>query len=139
MPFVTAEIWLAILPAPFSGQVTRWHFIGGHLFVWYGMVCLLCYGMVWWSSACYVMVWYGMVWLSSACYGMVWFVCYGTVWSACYGMVCLLWYGMVWWSSVDQRDANCGGQSNGAQKISNCCRQNIFSAEMSVNIFTADS
>ena len=47
MPFVTAEIWLAILPAPFSGQATRWHFIGGHLFVWYGMVC---YGMVWWSS-----------------------------------------------------------------------------------------
>ena len=59
MPFVTVEIWLAILPAPFSGQATRWHFIGGHLFVWYGMIW---YGMVtilWWSSAC--LVWYGMV------------------------------------------------------------------------------
>ena len=59
MPFVTAEIWLAILPAPFSGRPTRWHFIGGHLFVWYGMlwygmvvICLL--GMVW-----FVTVWYG--------------------------------------------------------------------------------
>ena len=106
MPFVTAEIWLAILPAPFSGQATRWHFIGGHLFVWYGML------------------WYGMVVICLL--GMVWFVCYG----------------MVWWSSVDQRDANSGGHSNvmgHIQKKFNCCRRNIFKAEMSVNIFTANS
>ena len=70
----------------------------------FGMVC---YGMVWWSSAC--LVWYGMVWFD------------------------MVWYG------GHLLTKEMPGQSNGAHKILNCCRQNIFSAEMSVNIFTADS
>ena len=67
-------------------------------------------------------------------------VCYGM---ALYGMVVICLLGMVWfdmvWYGGHLLTKEMPGQSNGAHKILNCCRQNIFSTEMSVNIFTADS
>ena len=59
------------------------------------MVCMIWYGLVWFST-----VWYGMVWYTTVWYSMVWCVgWHGLVW---YGMEChvIVWHGISYESEV---------------------------------------
>ena len=71
-----------------NGQVDAYSMV----YVWYGLVCLVLSGVVWYSMVWYGIVWYGMVWCSVIFYGVVW-CCVVWYMVRCGALVCMMWCG----------------------------------------------